>query len=128
MGQGPDRRGLFNPPPKPPLEWWERKPVALDSKPLPALKVNIDPATPGTKSTVELDDRLRAIQTKLDQDVEEKRRKILYPNNRPPPGKIRVLETDADAKGQLWVTKFVNQFGNVETASIGKWKCAVKRK
>jgi hypothetical protein len=112
------RRGRYDPPfyLKQP---WERKYIPPDPKPLPSVPVDDVVFTKAVKTSVGLDNRLRRIQDKLNPGVEEARAKILNPNL-PPPGKIEVLATDVDEKGQTWITSFVNRFGNIETKKIGQ--------
>ena len=83
---------------------------------------------PAVSPSVDLDTRLYApptsirpgIQAQLDTELEERRVKAEYPN-RPPPGYMRILSTDVDNKGQLWITRFIIPFGNIETKKIGEW-------
>jgi hypothetical protein len=85
-----------------------------------------DVATPAVSTSVELDNRLRAVQKKFDETTEQARKKLLFPD-RPPPGKIEVLATDVDEKGQTWITRFVNRFGNIENKQIGQLLLVRKR-
>src|SRR6516225_5008596 len=84
----------------------DRSPLRLiwppPPKSLPSVSVE-SVETESVMTSVELDDRLRAVQAKFNEAAEEEFRKRQHPDI-PPPGKIEVLATDVDEQGRLWVT------------------------
>jgi hypothetical protein len=79
--------------------------------------------------TPDLDDRLREIQRRFDAEWMERRwqSKINLPPP-PPPGYIRISETDVDDQGNIWVTKYLSQWGSIGTSKIGEMQYVSKRR
>ena len=92
------RRGFYEPPYRP-KEPWERKYTPPPSKPLPSVRVE-DVTGKAVMTSVNLDDRVRALQKKFNKEAELQFRAKMG-RDIPPPGKIEILEENVDAHGRF---------------------------